>query len=164
MGETAGKVIVYGILVLFIIYLMVSCLRSFSEQGVTRSYGGEMDVDLEPNRKLVEVTWKDANLWYLTKAMTDDDVAEDYVFQEKDPLGWMEGSVIIHEHKMSREEYLKYLEKKQLETDYYREGNFIYDENTGETREVFISYNMETGIYEKLKNYQVDEYGMLIEK
>lgn len=148
----------------FVILGLWSCSRTFSEQGITRSYGGEMEVDLEPNRKLVEITWKDASLWYLTKAMTDDDVAEDYIFQEKDVTGWLEGSVIIHEHKMTEEEYQKYLETKNLANDYYRSGNFAYDESTGESKEVFITCDPETGEFSKIRDYTVNEYGELVGK
>lgn len=36
---------------------------------------------LEPNQKLEEITWKDDSLWYLTRPMTDDDVAETHTFR-----------------------------------------------------------------------------------
>ena len=161
MYEKTVKVIVVCI---FIGIFFISCSRSCSEQNIAREYGGEMDVDLEPNRKLVEITWKGSNLWYLTKAMGPDDIAEDYIFQEKDVTGWMEGAVIIHEYKMNEEEYQEYLEKKNFENDYYREGNFIYDEYTGDNKEVFISCDPVTGEYKKLKDYTVTEDGSLIAK
>lgn len=151
-------------LIIIVIGVMWSCSRTFSEQGMTRAYGGEMEVNLEPNRKLVEITWKDSSLWYLTKDMTEDDVAEDYIFQEKDVTGWLEGSVIIHEQKMTEEEYQEYLESKSLETDYYRSGNFVYDESTGESKEIFITCDPETGKFKKIRDYTVNEYGELTGK
>ena len=150
MYEKTVKVIVVCI---FIGIFFISCSRSCSEQNIAREYGGEMDVDLEPNRKLVEITWKGSNLWYLTKAMGPDDIAEDYIFQEKDVTGWMEGAVIIHEYKMNEEEYQEYLEKKNFENDY-----------TGDNKEVFISCDPVTGEYKKLKDYTVTEDGSLIAK
>lgn len=68
-------------------------------QTVTKNYGGEMTVNLEPNRKLEEVTWKDNSLWYLTRPMTDEDVAETYTFQQQTDLGVFEGTVTIVESK-----------------------------------------------------------------
>lgn len=162
MSEKTAYTIAIGFFLVCIAVCLVSCHRSFSEQGITRSYGGTMPVYLEPNRKLVEITWKDANLWYLTREMKPEEEAEDYIFEEKDVTGWMEGTVIIHERKMSEEEYQEYLETKCLEEDYYREGNFTYDENTGETKEVFITWDPDTGEYRKIRDYTVDEYGVLV--
>ena len=68
-------------------------------QTVTKNYGGEMTVNLEPNRKLEEVTWKDNSLWYLTRPMTDEDVAETHSFQQQTDLGVFEGTVTIVESK-----------------------------------------------------------------
>lgn len=68
-------------------------------QTVTKNYGGEMTVRLEPNRKLEEVTWKDNSLWYLTRPMTDEDVAETHTFQQQTDLGVFEGTVTIVESK-----------------------------------------------------------------
>ncbi len=147
------------------VFLGISLLRGCSDQGMARSYGGETEVTLEPNRKLIEITWKDDSLWYLTRAMTEDDIAEDYIFQEKDPIGVAEGTVIVHEVKMTEEEYQKYLESLTLKEDYYRTGNSVYNETTGEYKEEYIHYDMETDTYIKLKDYDIDETtGELIPK
>lgn len=152
---------VLAVIVCFVILVGVlwSCSRTFSEQGMTRSYGGSMELNLEPNRKLVEITWKEGSLWYLTKAMKPEDEAEDYIFQEKDVTDIWEGTVVIHERKMSKEEYREYLETKELAADYYRNGNFTYDEQTGESKEVFITCDPETGTFTKIRDYVVDENG-----
>lgn len=39
-----------------------------------------MTLELPANQKLVMITWKDDSLWYLTKPMTEEDVAETYTF------------------------------------------------------------------------------------
>lgn len=49
-------------------------------QGAAKSFGGSMTLNLEPNQKLEEITWKDDSLWYLTRPMTDDDIAETHTF------------------------------------------------------------------------------------
>lgn len=151
-------------LIFCIIVFCFVFFRGCSEQSMTRSWGGEMDVFLEPNTKLMEVTWKEDNLWLLTKEMTEEDIAEDYKFQEKDALGMMEGCVNIHEVKLSEEELRIYEEQKQFELDYNNSGNFSYNEETSETNEVFIQYNVEENTYTLLKPYTYDEYGTLIEK
>jgi hypothetical protein len=56
-------------------------------------------MDLPSGQKLVIVTWKDDNLWVLTKPMTEKDVAETYTFQEESSFGILEGTYIITEKK-----------------------------------------------------------------
>lgn len=58
-----------------------------------------MTLNLEPNQKLEEITWKDDSLWYLTRPMTDDDIAETHTFQQQSEFGIFEGTVIIVESK-----------------------------------------------------------------
>ena len=66
---------------------------------VAKSYGGTVSVDLPTGQKLTEVTWKDNNLWYLTRPMRDGEEAETWTFQEKSNYGVMEGKVILKESK-----------------------------------------------------------------
>ena len=68
-------------------------------QFATKHLGGSMTVNLEPNVKLVNVTWKEDSLWFLTKPMTEDDIAETYYFEEDSEFGVFEGTVTIVEHK-----------------------------------------------------------------
>lgn len=68
-------------------------------QAVTRSWGGEMTLDLPADQKLMKITWKDDSLWYLTRPMAPDEVAETYTFQESSNTGLLEGTVTINETK-----------------------------------------------------------------
>lgn len=68
-------------------------------QAATKSLGGSMTLKLEPNQKLEEITWKDDSLWYLTRPMTEDDVAETHTFQQSSEFGVFEGTVTIIETK-----------------------------------------------------------------
>ena len=86
----AGMVIVTAIT-----GLLVGCGSNF----MTKNLGGSMTVRLEPNQKLVNATWKDDNLWYLTRPMREDDYAEVSVFQQKSEFGLFEGSVTFIETK-----------------------------------------------------------------
>lgn len=79
--------------------LVVSLLASCSSNEMAKNYGGTMTVTLPPNQKLLNVTWKDANLWYLTREMKVTDSLESYTFQEKSELGIQEGTVIFIESK-----------------------------------------------------------------
>lgn len=68
-------------------------------QATTKSWGGSMTLELEPNQKLEEITWKDNSLWYLTRPMTEDDVAETHTFQQSSEFGVFKGTVTIIETK-----------------------------------------------------------------
>lgn len=151
--EWYEKLVVVGIVCIFGFGLLRGC----SSQSMTKSWGGSMDVSLEPNQKLMEVTWKDDSLWFLTKDMEESDTAEMYYFYEKDPLGMLEGTVKIYEKKMSQEELDEYNNQLQWSNDYYNSSN--HNDN-GE--EVFIQYNTEKNTYSLLKPYKYGEYGELV--
>lgn len=68
-------------------------------QNAVRSFGGSMTIELEPGQKLEEITWKEDSLWYLTRPMTEDDVAETHTFQQSSEWGVFEGTVTIVETK-----------------------------------------------------------------
>lgn len=69
-------------------------------QMLTRSFGGEMTIDLPKDTKLEMITWKDDDsLWYLTRPMTETDIAESYKFQQQSEFGVFEGTVTIIESK-----------------------------------------------------------------
>jgi hypothetical protein len=82
------------------IILSVTLIMALSGcQFATKHLGGSMTVNLEPNVKLVNVTWKEDSLWFLTKPMTENDIAETYCFEEDSEFGIIEGTVTIVEHK-----------------------------------------------------------------
>ncbi|MDF2534009.1 MAG: hypothetical protein K0R18_166 [Bacillales bacterium] len=87
------KIIVLIILANLAIGALVGC------NSVAKKMGGTINVDLPKGQKLVNVTWKDANLWYLTKQMKDGDIAETYEFKEDSNFGIVEGKVIFKESK-----------------------------------------------------------------
>lgn len=86
---------------LVIIALVIfMCLTLLGCQTVARDYGGTVTIKLEPNVKLEEITWKDQNsLWYLTRPMTENDIAETHTFQESSEWGIIQRTVIIVESK-----------------------------------------------------------------
>ena len=87
--------------VLWIIVFVVLVLgfTNCTKQQRAKRWGGSATIDLPANEKLVIVTWKDNNLWLLTKKMTPIDSAESYRFLEESSWGILEGNVIIVEHK-----------------------------------------------------------------
>ena len=87
------KKIIAGIIALIIILGASGC------QSAAKNFGGDYTLKLPANEKLVMITWKGDSLWYLTKPMTEDDIAETYKFQESADLGIMEGTVTVVETK-----------------------------------------------------------------
>lgn len=78
-----------------------ACLIALSGCGsqiAARSFGGDVTLDLEPGQKLVDITWKEESLWYLTKPMIETDIAEVYTFQQSSLFGVFEGTVTVQEY------------------------------------------------------------------
>jgi hypothetical protein len=78
---------------------MIIVLGSCTENARVKNFGGEGTINLPQGRKLVNVTWKETQVWYLTRPMTKDDIAETYQFQEESSWGLIEGSYNIIETK-----------------------------------------------------------------
>ena len=62
-----------------------------------RSFGGTATQSLAPGQKLVLVTWKDEDMWILTRPKRDGETPETYEFKEYSSFGIIEGKVIIQE-------------------------------------------------------------------
>lgn len=75
--------------------LIVSCTNN--ERA--KIYGGTTTIELPENQKLINITWKEQNMWYLTKPMNNNDSAETYIFHEESNYGVWEGTIIIKEVK-----------------------------------------------------------------
>lgn len=72
---------------------------SCTDNERARNYGGTETINLPANEKVMNVTWKEQNLWVLTRPMHPSDSAETVVFQEKSSYGVYEGKIIIVESK-----------------------------------------------------------------
>lgn len=85
--------------IIAILALATVCLSftSCTEQVRTRQFGGEMTVQLPAGQELMEVTWKEDNLFYLTRPMTDDYVPVTKTFKESSSWGVLESTVYFVE-------------------------------------------------------------------
>jgi hypothetical protein len=83
------------ILAVFFTLTMTGC----TENSRVKSWGGEGTINLPKGRKLVNVTWKETQIWYLTRPMNSTDVAETYQFHEESSWGMVEGTYNIVETK-----------------------------------------------------------------
>lgn len=68
-------------------------------QSMARNLGGTHTIELPKNEKLELITWKDDELWYLTRPMREGEKAETWTYQESTDFGVVEGKVIIKESK-----------------------------------------------------------------
>ena len=81
-----------------LLIIMTLCLTGC--QNTTKNWGGSMTIELPKGQKLEEITWKgDSDLWYLTRPMREDEIAETHTFQQDTEFGIFEGTVTIIETK-----------------------------------------------------------------
>ena len=85
--------------VIFAIAILLITLTACTDNMKVKEYGGTAEMYLQKGEKLVNMTWKEDNLWVLTKPMTDTDIAETYTFSESSSFGVFEGTYIVHEVK-----------------------------------------------------------------
>ena len=65
----------------------------------TRNLGGSMTLELQKGQRLVEITWKDADMLILTEPMDSDYIPKTKTFYEKSQFSIMEGSITIIESR-----------------------------------------------------------------
>jgi uncharacterized protein YcfL len=77
---------------LLVLFMFVGC----TDNQRVKKYGGTQKIELESGQRLVNVTWKDANIWILTK---EDSTIKPivYTFKEKSNRGIVEGTIFIYE-------------------------------------------------------------------
>lgn len=87
-------------LITFIMAIVAfAAFTSCTENSRSRNWGGTATVELDPGQKLIEATWKENNLWYLTEPMEPGYEPKTKVFHEDSRFGVMEGKVIFIEHR-----------------------------------------------------------------
>jgi hypothetical protein len=84
---------------LLLITILGIGLLSCTENQRARNFGGVMTIELPKGEKLVNVTWKADELWYLTEEMESNYISKTKTFKQKNPLGVNEGKVVFIEKK-----------------------------------------------------------------
>lgn len=86
---------------LLTIFLCIGIILPLSACGQygAKKFGGSYTIDLPKGERLVNVAWKDSDLWYLTEPMDSDYKPKEYKFKEDSTFGVFEGTVTIVEHK-----------------------------------------------------------------
>lgn len=95
--EKAMKTHLFIPICLAALFLLTGC----TQQEMAKNWGGTATTELPACKKLVTVTWKETNLWFLYRNMRPGEPIEQYQFQESSSLGFMEGTVILQERRDS---------------------------------------------------------------
>lgn len=91
---------ILGVIVLIVIMFVISFLTlCCTSKDRAKKWGGTTKIELQVGNKLVNATWKDTNLWLLTRAMHPREYPERYEFKEDSSWGLLEGKIIIIEKK-----------------------------------------------------------------
>ncbi|RJQ27765.1 hypothetical protein C4565_04740 [Candidatus Parcubacteria bacterium] len=89
------KVLKLFLFIIIFVFFSFGC----TEQERIRNFGGTGTYELPAGKKLVNATWKDDNLWILTRDMTPKDTLQTYTFSESSSFGVWEGTIILKEHR-----------------------------------------------------------------
>lgn len=84
---------------LFLAIGVIAMLGSCTENNRVKNWGGDGTLTLPKGQKLINVTWKESQIWYLTRPMTPQDSCQIYTFHESSSWGVMEGTYTIIEVK-----------------------------------------------------------------
>lgn len=85
--------------VLFVLMIILFTMISCTEQSVTRRFGGTIRIDLPKGEKLINATWKETDLFYLTEPMDSDYIPKTKTFRESSSFGVFESEVLFIESK-----------------------------------------------------------------
>lgn len=82
----------------FVFAMFFCCIfNSCTKHEMAKNFGGKITITLPRGEKLVECTWKDDNIWYLTEPMEKNYQPKNKTFREKSQFGALEGKVIFIE-------------------------------------------------------------------
>lgn len=84
--------------------LVLSLLAVGCENVGTRKFGGTTTIHLPAGQKLQTATWKENDLWYLTRPMRAGETPETSRMTEKSSLGLAEGTVVFIESAATAKE------------------------------------------------------------
>ena len=83
---------------LFLVFALVA-MCSCTQNQMARTYGGKMTIELPKGEKLVNATWKEANLFYLTEPMEEGYVPKSKKFRESSNFGVWESEITFVESR-----------------------------------------------------------------
>ena len=73
------------------VLLFAVFISSCTKNKRTRTFGGKEEITLKANEKLINITWKESNMWLLT----EDTLTNIKYFRENSAWGVWEGEIIV---------------------------------------------------------------------
>jgi uncharacterized lipoprotein YehR (DUF1307 family) len=92
LGGKQMKKIILSLITVIMLLTVAGC-----GQWSARKFGGDYTYELPKGEKLINVTWKEDSLWYLTRPMRDSEEPDTYKFKADSVFGVFEGTVTIVE-------------------------------------------------------------------
>lgn len=83
---------------LFLLFALVA-MCSCTQNQMARTYGGKMTIELPKGEKLINATWKEANLFYLTEPMEEGYIPKSKKFRESSNFGVWESEITFVESR-----------------------------------------------------------------
>lgn len=85
INQYKKSILIFITVVIFIVGTLLC--SSCTKNDRAKNFGGTMEVKLQANRKLITVTWKDDDLWYLTRPMHENESPETCQLPRRERLG-----------------------------------------------------------------------------
>ena len=82
-------------LVLAIAFMFCAC----SDQEKAGYFGGESSINVPYGEEVLTATWKEDDIWYFTRPMSDDYVPQVKALRQESSHGFYHGVVYFYEHK-----------------------------------------------------------------
>lgn len=83
---------------LLVVLVLALAMMGCTQNQRAKSFGGTATINLPKDTKLVTVTWKGEELWYLVRKRGENEKVERYEFIEDSSFGVMEGKVVLKEN------------------------------------------------------------------
>lgn len=93
---TLLKIMVAVVMLTISIGAMV--MTGCTENTRARNWGGTYHYDVLPCTKVVNVTWKNVDLWVLTRPLRPGEALETWTFSEDSNAGILNGTVLLREN------------------------------------------------------------------
>jgi hypothetical protein len=94
-----SRIVMRGMVIALLVSAVSLLLAGCPQNVRVKQWGGTMTRELPAGQKLIVATWKDGDLWYLTRPMRSDEAVETYTFKEDSTWGVLNGTVIFVERK-----------------------------------------------------------------
>lgn len=99
MKQNVKTSAVLWIAIILLIALIAAAVCGCTKNSRAKNYGGSMTITLPKGQRIVEATWKNSDLWYLTEQMDSDYTPKKKVFKEVSQWGVWEGEITFIESR-----------------------------------------------------------------